>query len=82
MIEVDVDQIQALSIDALRKRWRTVFGATPPRALSKDIIARLIAYCVEEEWQPRSGNNQATGSVGQRRTAGRSTLAREGVAQY
>jgi hypothetical protein len=48
-IEVDVDQIQALSIDALRKRWRTMFGATPPRALSKDIIARLIAYRVEEE---------------------------------
>jgi hypothetical protein len=47
-VEAEVDQIQALSIDELRKRWRAMFGATPPRALSKDIIARMIAYRIQE----------------------------------
>jgi Protein of unknown function (DUF2924) len=48
-IEAEVNQIQALSIDELRKRWCAMFGTTPPRALSKDIIARMISYRIQEE---------------------------------
>ena len=28
--EAEVDQIRSLGIDALRERWRMMFGATPP----------------------------------------------------
>jgi Protein of unknown function (DUF2924) len=48
-IEAEVDQVRSLGIDALRKRWRMMFGATPPRGLTKDIIARMIAYRIQEE---------------------------------
>ena len=48
-IEAEVDQVRSLGIDALRKRWRTMFGATPPQGLTKDIIARMIAYRIQEE---------------------------------
>jgi hypothetical protein len=48
-IEAEVDQVQSLGIDALRKRWRMMFGATPPKGLTKDIIARMIAYRIQEE---------------------------------
>ena len=42
-IEAEVDQVRSLGIDALRRRWRTMFGAAPPKGLTKDIIARMIA---------------------------------------
>jgi Protein of unknown function (DUF2924) len=48
-IEAEVDQVRSLGIDALRKRWRMMFGATLPRGLTKDIIARMIAYRIQEE---------------------------------
>ncbi len=48
-IEAEVDQVRSLSIDALRKRWRMMFGAIPPQGLTKDIIARMIAYRIQEE---------------------------------
>ena len=42
-IEAEVDQIRSLGIDALRKRWRSMFGANPPPGLTKDILGRMIA---------------------------------------
>jgi hypothetical protein len=48
-IEADVNQIRSLGIDALRKRWRLMFGAIPPRGLTKDILGRMIAYRIQEE---------------------------------
>src|SRR5271169_7186156 len=48
-IEAEVDQIRSLGIDALRKRWRMMFGAAPPKGLTKDIVARMIAYRIQEE---------------------------------
>ena len=48
-IEVEVNQIRSLGIDALRQRWRTMFGAVPPRGLTKDILGRMIAYRIQEE---------------------------------
>jgi hypothetical protein len=43
-IEAEVNHIRSLGIDALRERWRTMFGAVPPRGLTKDILGRMIAY--------------------------------------
>lgn len=48
-IEAEIDQVRSLGIDALRKRWRVIFGATPPKGLTKSIIARMIAYRIQEE---------------------------------
>lgn len=43
-IEAEVDRVRSLGIDALRKRWRVTFEKTPPAGLTKDIMARMIAY--------------------------------------
>jgi hypothetical protein len=48
-IEAEVDHVRSLGLDALRKHWRMMFGATPPQGLTKDIIARMIAYRIQEE---------------------------------
>ncbi len=48
-IEAEVDHVGSLGIVALRQRWRAMFGATPPSGLTKDIIARMIAYRIHEE---------------------------------
>jgi hypothetical protein len=48
-IEAEVDQIRSLGIDALRQRWRMMFGAIPPKGLTKDIMGRMIAYRIQEE---------------------------------
>jgi Protein of unknown function (DUF2924) len=47
--EAEIDHIRALGLDALRARWRSMFGAPPPAALTKDLIARMIAYRLQEE---------------------------------
>jgi hypothetical protein len=48
-IEAEVDRIRSLGIDALRNQWRLMFGKTPPRGLTKDILGRMIAYRIQEE---------------------------------
>ncbi len=48
-IEAEVDHVRSLGIEALRQRWRLMFGAVPPKGLTKDIIARMIAYRIQEE---------------------------------
>src|SRR5262249_9429998 len=41
--------LRSLALDALRRRWRVVFGRTPPAALSKDLLGRMIAWCLQEQ---------------------------------
>jgi hypothetical protein len=48
-IEAEIDHVRSLGIDELRKLWRLMFGASPAKGLSKDIIARMIAYRLQEE---------------------------------
>jgi Protein of unknown function (DUF2924) len=48
-IEAEVNQVRSLGIEALRTRWRMMFGAIPPKGLTKDIIGRMIAYRIQEE---------------------------------
>jgi hypothetical protein len=48
-IEAEVDHIRSLGIDALRARWRTLFGAVPPKGLTKHMIGRMIAYRIQKE---------------------------------
>ena len=48
MIEAEIARIRSLAVDALRRRWRAVFGRIPPRALSKDLLGRMIAFRLQE----------------------------------
>jgi len=48
-IEAEVDQVRSLGIGALRQRWRLMSGAPPPKGLTKDIIARMIADRIQRE---------------------------------
>ena len=48
-VEAEIDRIRSLGTDALRKHWRLTFGASPPKALSKDIIGRMISYRIQED---------------------------------
>ena len=48
-IVAEVDQVRSLGTGALRQRWRLMFGATPAKGLTRDIIVRMIAYRIQEE---------------------------------
>ncbi len=48
-IEAEVDQVRSLGIETLRQRWRMMFGATAPKGLTKDVMARMIAYRIQRE---------------------------------
>jgi hypothetical protein len=48
-IEAEIERIRSLGIDELRKQWQMTFGSIPPRALTKDLIARMITYRLQEE---------------------------------
>jgi Protein of unknown function (DUF2924) len=48
-IEAGIGQIRPLGVEALRKRWRLMFGASPPKGLTKDLIGRMIAYRIQSE---------------------------------
>jgi len=48
-IEAEIDRVRSLGLDALRARWRTMFAAQPPAVLPKDLLARMIAYRIQEE---------------------------------
>ena len=47
-IEAEIAHLRSLALDALRRHWRVIFGRTPPSDLSKDLLGRMIAYCVQE----------------------------------
>src|SRR5215218_49622 len=48
-IEAEIARIKSLALDALRRRWGAVFGRTPPAALSKDLLGRMIAWRMQEQ---------------------------------
>jgi Protein of unknown function (DUF2924) len=48
-IVAGIGHIRSLGIEALRQRWRSMSGASPPQGLTKDIIARMIADRIQCE---------------------------------
>jgi hypothetical protein len=48
-IEAEIAHLRSLALDALRQRWRAMFGRTPPAALSKDLLGRMIAWRMQEQ---------------------------------
>ena len=47
-IEAEITHLRSLAIDALRRRWRVIFGRTPPADLSRDLLGRMIAWHLQE----------------------------------
>ena len=57
-IEAEVEQIRLLGLDALRARWFAMFKKSPPPALTKGLLAGMIAYRIQE--QAYGGLDRAT----------------------
>ena len=69
-LQQSLARIGAMNVDGLRAEWRRVFGSDPPPAFSKDLLARAIAYRLQE--QVLGGLNPAAARVLR-------TLAKPGV---
>jgi hypothetical protein len=48
-IEAEIAHLRSLALDALRRRWRAVFGRMPPAPLSKDLLGRMITRRLQEQ---------------------------------
>lgn len=46
---VALARIRAMNIDQLGVAWREAFASDPPRALSKDLLARAVAFHAQQE---------------------------------
>jgi hypothetical protein len=87
-IDAEVDRVRSLGIDALRARWRLMFGGPPPKGLTKDIIRRMIAHRIQEDaiggldrettkLLDRLARGEKTGAEPNRRVKAGTVLARE-----
>ena len=57
-IIAEVEKLLTLGKDDLRVRWSTLFGKTPPPALTKDLLGRMIAWRIQEQFY--GGHDKAT----------------------
>jgi len=48
-IEAEIANLRSLAHDRLRRRWRAVFGRTPPAGLSKNLLGRMLAWRLQEQ---------------------------------
>src|SRR4029077_16990244 len=49
-IRAEVDALRSLGKDDLRVRWSKLYGKAPPSALTKDLLGRMIAWRIQEEF--------------------------------
>ena len=43
-VEAEIAELPALSLEALRERWRAVYGNPAPRSLRRGLLIRAVAY--------------------------------------
>src|SRR5437588_12944459 len=48
-LEAELARIAAMNINELRSFWREREGKEAPRGFSKDLLARALAYSIQEE---------------------------------
>jgi hypothetical protein len=48
-LNAELAGVAAMNVEQLRELWRQKRGQEPPRALSKDLIARALAHWLQEE---------------------------------
>lgn len=49
LIGAQIDKIRSLDKIKLKIRWEAMFGKPAPKALTKDLLARMIAYRIQEQ---------------------------------
>jgi Protein of unknown function (DUF2924) len=57
-IIAEIERLRTLGKDDLRLRWSTLFGKSPPPALTKDLLGRMIAWRIQEKFY--GGYDKAT----------------------
>jgi DUF2924 family protein len=57
-IEAEIERVRSLGLDEVRDQYRITFRSAPPRALTKDLIGRMIAWRIQE--QAYGGLDRAT----------------------
>jgi hypothetical protein len=48
-LTAELDRIRALSLDEVRTLWREMTQLNAPKVLSRDLLARMIAYRIQEQ---------------------------------
>ena len=48
-LEAELDRIAGMNINELRSLWREREGREAPSGFSKDLLARALAYAVQED---------------------------------
>jgi Protein of unknown function (DUF2924) len=48
-MEAELDRIRVLSLDEARVLWREMTQHNAPKSLSRDLLARMIAYRIQEQ---------------------------------
>ena len=48
-IAAEIERVRLLSLAELRTAWRKMFSRSPPAALSRDLLARMIAWRMQEK---------------------------------
>jgi Protein of unknown function (DUF2924) len=57
-IIAEVEKLRTLGKNDLRLRWSSLFGKSPPPALTKDLLGRMIAWRIQEKFY--GGHDRAT----------------------
>ncbi len=57
-IEAEIQRIQSLCLDDLRSLWREVFKRDVPKALTRDLLVRIIIWHIQEH--AFGGHDRAT----------------------
>jgi hypothetical protein len=87
----ELTALSALSIAHLKSRWRSLYGTEPPKAISRELLTRAVAYRLQErafgglkpstrrllERIAQGGSSPQTCVVPPRRTAPGTVLIRE-----
>ncbi len=57
-IENEIERIQTLGLDDVRSLWQQTFKKSVPKALSRDLLVRMLAWHIQE--QAFGGHDRAT----------------------
>ena len=72
-VRAEVETLRSLGKDELRARWTKMFGKAPPPALTKDLLGRMIAWRIQEQFY--GGHDKATLKLLDRLARGETTKA-------
>ena len=63
-LEAELDRIATLDLDEMRLLWREMTQQNAPKALSRDLLARMIAYRSRSSGSVSSAVRRASCSTG------------------